>query len=467
MTFPGNTPSIALNAIDKCRLPVEAQAAILDNATFLSALLQNEFVELDSEVLDRLYTKKRKPSADDAVALLSRPLSDAQIKKVLLLETRTRPIQALCETNRLSEELVKVAFEQKKIAETVATTLVKHGFLEDESLDPVLRERAAVLAGPPSMLRWMDTSATKTEEAVKATLSSSSLDHPHRLRREDRPVLSRVIEAYPSSIETLVRPEISSSVLQVVCASRHLSKDLQQKVISVALAHPDQTGVEFALLALVNHPVCEKEVVESVKNSFQSASKAQDAASRRLKDWEKKPTVTVSYSEVSDPGVLSWMVKRATSFDGRQGFYTPPKPFEVAALCHNPNLSDDQRQRLGSDLESFQVRDAIGESVFNSAYLALYGRPHQTATTLEAKPAKAYAPTGTSRFGRGCVDDTDSVSSGGQLAARTLAMSWRGTSHSFVDTLSLSTSQWGLFFDLLDMMPDATLEEIAAVAETS
>lgn len=458
--------SIATHVVGVCRLPVEAQSAVVDRPDLVSAITHNEVVDLDPAIFRRIYAKKQMPSADDAVALLSRALTEDQMAHVLSIETRNRPIKAMCESNRLPTSIITLAFSKKKIASIVAERLVAHGFLEDEEFTTELRAHAAGLAGAEALLRWIDADQTRTDADVEAAFANTALDYPTRLKSSDRAFLARLVEAHPSVMHALVRSNVSTSVLQVLCSSRHLTEELQREILKVTSKHPDQVGIEYALLALVNHPVCVKDVVESVKASWPSDSKAHSAAERRLADWEKKPTVMVAFRDIDDEVILEWLVRRACSFSSPYNGYTPAKPFEVVELCYNQHLSQAQKDRLASDLYDPAVRNHVGDAAFRAAFEALHQKPFDPHNTEKWEVGSGYRPPHVKQFVRGVLEPGNPAD-GGQLIARTLAMPWRGMSHAFVDTLVLTTSQWGLFFELLDMMPDASIAEIAAVAETS
>jgi hypothetical protein len=425
-------------------------------------LAANSVVELDEDVWFEMYRVKPQISASLASDLVSRTLTARQRRHVFSTEKRSGPLVQMLHFNRLTAEEVCHALGTKA-APRLAEVLVVQGFVSDDSFPLELRERVSIVAGPRARLAWLDKKETVTEAEAREVLALGELRGENRVSTEIRSSIARLVERFPLILDICVKADTSCGLLQLAAGSRHLNTEaLQHEAVKTAASHKDAVGADYAMLALANSPVAHQSTVEMIaKLTFE---KSPEAASRRLAAFDKKPTVSVAFKDVQDPEVLEWLVRRACSFSSRYGDYTPPKPFELAALALNPNLSVEQKQRVSSDIHAMNVREQLGERAFLVAFAAISSeKPWETHLddTAGAYVVREEAPR---RF-RGL--ETHSQAANGDVVAQALSNNFRMHSHAFVENLDLTVEQWRLFLDLCNMMPDTLISEVASVAEAT
>jgi hypothetical protein len=442
-------------------LGLTAQKAVADRTDLIEHLAANKVVEIDEDVWFAMYRVKPQISASLASDLVSRTLSARQRRHVFATEKRSGPLMQMLHFNRLTAEEVCHALGTK-VAPRLAEVLVAQGFPSDPDFPEELRERVAVVAGPKSRLAWLDKKATLTEREARDVLALDELRGSNRVSAELRSHIARLVERFPLIIDDCVKADTSCGLLQYAAGSRHLSSEaLQHEAVRTAASHKDSVGADYAMLALANSPVAHQSTVELITKL--SLEKSPDAARRRLLAIDKKPTVTGAFKDVQDPDVLEWLVRRACSFNSRYGDYTPPKAFELAAIAPNPNLSDEQKLRVSSDLHTLVVREQLGEATFLAAFSAISAeKPWELHIDVRetAYTVREEAP----RHLRGIEMHHEA---NGDVVARALSNNFRMHSHVFVENLDFTIEQWRLFLDLCNMMPDTLLSEVAGVAEAT
>jgi hypothetical protein len=443
-------------------LDLKAQKAVADRTDLVGHLAANNVVDLDEDVWFEMYRVKPQISASLASDLVSRQLTPRQRRHVFTTEKRSGPLMQMLHFNHLTTEEVCHALGTK-VAPRLAEVLVAQGFTSDDEFPEELRERVSIVAGPKARLAWLDKKAALTEKEAREVLALDELRGSNRVSTELRSYIARLVERFPLILDSCVKADTSCGLLQLAAGSRHLTTEaLQHEAVRTAVSHKDAVGADYAMLALANSPVALQSTVEMIATL--SLEKCPEAAARRIAAFSKKPTIATPFKDVEDPDVLEWLVRRACSFSSRYGDYTPPKPFELAALAPNPHLSAEQKQRVSSDLHSLTVREQLGESAFKAAFATVSSEKPWELHTEGVVIKYAVHGEGPRRF-RGL--EVQPEASSGDVVARALSNNFRMHSHAYVENLDLTVEQWRLFLDLCNMMPDTLISEVVGVAEAT
>lgn len=456
-----NLRTAPMGVADLCRLSAPAQRAIARQAELAPHLASNGYTELEEDVWYSLYSVKPAVKADVALELVSRRLTRGQIQFVLRNEKRSTVLTSLLRHHLLEREEIELGLLSKNVS-VIADALCESGFVLDETQPYDLRAAVAKASSFKHQLQWLATTSQATEQDVTSFLTAQQNDtKPTRLSKTERMSAAQIVEKFPSAVALMVDGTLSTSFLQLACGSRRITNlDHQKEAVQTAVKRSagDSNGSDFALVALVNNPVCHTEVIENVAtlNAFERASQA---ASRRLLKMDTQAPVMVTYENVTEDAALEWLVRRATSFSNKYGDYTPPKPFELCALARNSNLTVEQQNRVKSEMSNTWVCEVVGLEIFNVAAAALGLSP------VEAFDVPKYAPFLKAKAIPLANINLEHAEQGGTVVASMLSSPFRLYAHSFVDLLDFTEDQWQLFLQLVEMMPDTPLLNVAQATE--
>lgn len=456
-----NLRTAPMGVAELCRLSAPAQRAIARQAELVPHLASNGYTELEEDVWYSLYSIKPVVKADVALELVSRRLTRGQIQFVLRNEKRSTVLTSLLRHHLLEREEIELGLSSKS-ASVIADALCESGLLLDETQPYDLRSAVAKASSFKFQLQWLATASQATEQDIAVFLAAQQTTAKlTRLSKMDRISAAQIVEKFPSSVSLMVKETLSISFLQLACGSRRITDlDHQKEAVQTAVKYSaeDSNGSDFALVALVNNPVCHTEVIENVAtlNAFERASQA---ASRRLSKMDTQAPVMVTYENVTEDASLEWLVRRASSFSNKYGDYTPPKPFELCAIARNPNLTTEQLKRVKSEMANTWVCEVVGFEVFNAAAAALGLSP------METFDLPKYAPRHKPKVVPPAKIDLEHAEQGGNVVAAMLSSPFRLYVHNFVDLLDLTEDQWQLFLQLIEMMPDTQLLNVAQATE--
>lgn len=299
-------------------------------------LAQN--VNLPSPVWRQLWGKR--PELNRAIDLVSRQLPRPDRDVVLSGETRSRVLCALIEHNVLSLD------EQEDLLRTAPDAALSC-LLEQSWVDPSLRVRLARHVGGLSLLSEIayDTSGAFTDDEVSSLLDTFDTWVPEGRFRERSHLLKVLLFLRPSLVATAARSSVDSLVT-AAAGSLNLSADLARVIAGLdpasTLGDKDLVDRRFALLALVNNPVVGLDVVSEVVARCEKVAGLEQVVSSY--DRRKtRPGLTVSYTEVSDPEQITWLVRRSLPSE-----YHPARSMELILLAQNPHLDDASRVSVES-----------------------------------------------------------------------------------------------------------------------
>ena len=465
MNYP--TPDFTTAIIKYCRLSPAAQNAALLVPEARSHLCSNEYTTMDETVWKAAYGKRPLSQVNDALELIDRPLTQAQIQHVIDVETRATPLNKLVAMHRLSQAQMDTAISKKKCGQSVASELVEAGVATDKTFDQPFRRKLVQTAGGNALLTWLATAEEATEaDAIEAFVS---YEPPAGIpTRQHRRKLAAVVERFPNVLPVCVAQGSPGPLLSIACGSRHLTDEtLQHQALEAPESHGDVTTVGFAWIALANLPVAQKSTIERIA-AQQASDRAASAAAERLRKFDSRPTVAVPYDQIEDQGVISWLVGRVCSFISRRDdTYTPPKPFELIALSANPHLSYDAAKRIAADLQSYEVEEAAG-ALAERAFHDLGAKFDQQ---LVGRPQFNYRPT-TEYTVRNPRDITQPSGFNAELLVTMPATTkvgamrnmYRCAVHQFVESLEWPAEKWSLLFELAPNMTDMPVDEFVDLA---
>jgi len=456
-----NSRTAPMGVAELCRLSASAQRAIARQSALAPHLAANGYTELEEDVWYSLYSIKPVVKADVALELVSRRLTRGQIQFVLRNEKRSTVLTALLRHHLLEREEIELGLSSKSV-NVIADALCESGFVLDDTQPYDLRSAVAKASSFKFQLQWFATASQVTEQDVAVFLApQQTTSKSTRLSKTERMSAAQIVEKFPSSVALMVNGTLSISFLQLACGSRRItSLDHQKEAVQTAVKYSaaDADGSDFALVALVNNPVCHTEVIENVA-TLTAFERASQAASRRLSKMDTQAPVMVTYDNVTEESSLEWLVRRASSFSNKYGDYTPPKPFELCAIARNPHLTAEQQKRVKSEMANTWICEVVGVETFNVAAAAL------GIDQAEASELPRYAPRLTAKFIPPAKIDLDHAEQGGNVVAAMLSSPFRLYVHNFVDLLDLTEDQWQLFLQLIEMMPDTQLLNVAQATE--
>lgn len=136
-----STNDFVSSVAQHCRLSEPAQQAVLRIPGVRRNLCVNEYVDLHPTVWTAAYGTKQLAAADDAVALINRPLTNELVEHVIEVETRVRPLNELIVRHRLTQKQMETLIGKKKCGQAAAAALVEAGVAADVAFAAEFRRR--------------------------------------------------------------------------------------------------------------------------------------------------------------------------------------------------------------------------------------------------------------------------------------------------------------------------------------
>lgn len=361
------------------------------------------FLAANSHLSERgwyaLWPKRPRPSSEIAVSLANRELDKERRRHVLECDTRAKTLQALIEQNVLEPDEQKVLLASKGAAGKVAAEL-----LQQPWVDPALAREAAERAGGWHYLIWLagtDTTIVSDEE-VSAFLAGYRSWEPKKIEYRTRSAaLKKLLARRPAAIAAAVGPDQHEAVVTAAAGSRHLVEAAwQYRVAGITpgaakapFTSSELTQRKYALLALVNNPVCCQDVLDEITRQLELADLGYEAADilRSIKHRRglDRPTVGTTYDKVEDPEVLDWLVRRSqVQLDPETDRQRPGQPHDLPLLAANPHLNQDQAEKVANALRQRPAHDALGDEGVRTALASLAERFEHVRLRGEQEPAE-------------------------------------------------------------------------------
>jgi hypothetical protein len=343
----------------------------LHTAANRQMLCRNEF--LTPRQWEQLWSADL--AAEDAAWMVSRALTPAQIDRVTAVERRSSVLLSMGRYNDLDEQTLL-----RMVDRVASSTFAVQVMSFPGATEAVRTAAAAHLTGAPR-LQWVaahtdgvapDVLAAEILSAAEAMVSttkkneSSKPELALRHLRTFNDAVTKCLAADPSVLDLLVQPgSVPLALRTILAGSRHLHAAAQHAVLD-----DFDTVEEFTALAFVANPVADREIVAHfTAESFPYRVRA--AAKKRLDDTA--PAVSESYETVSDPAVLTKLLRRALPNQYR----TDGRTQDLVALAHNPALSDDAAASVAAALETAVPR-TVPATHLDSARTHLATRRNET-----------------------------------------------------------------------------------------
>lgn len=306
------------------------------------ALSANPF--LDEETWTALYPAKPVPPVEVASNLCRRRLNAAQRAHVLAVEKRSAPLVTFLRFNVLAADEQRALAERRKISPALFETFVTQRWADPNLVRPLV----FACKGQP-MLDWVATAppgALGDDELMNLLVDFSSwgptTDSAATGARRNS-ALRRLFHTRPVALEVLEADTVDENLLTPAAGCRFLTADGARYIAGLRgepLTHQLVSSRSFALLALVNNPTVDDEVLNALDEHFrgtggQLAFTICNAVARRRERNHR--AVSPRYEEIDDPEILRRLVFRAlpASYDGERARY---KSFDALALARNPHL---------------------------------------------------------------------------------------------------------------------------------
>jgi hypothetical protein len=410
-----------------------------------------------------MYSKKPQVTAAVASYLVGRPLDDERIEFVLKNETRVSVVSGLLYANKLSPEQMLQAIALKKIGGTLAEILCKQYAHRDPSLDVSVRVAVAKAAGIAPHAELLAESSDTTEQDVRDLFSHP--DFGSRIPKGSKAALTRLLYCFPAVLDVCLAKGAKAPLLQLACGSVHLrTQEMQDAAIDAALALSEDHG-QYQMLALANLPFATESTLDRLAQHPQKVV-CESVAARRQK---KRPTVTTDLSEVTDPAVISWLVKRCLP-SRMEGSYTPAKAHELCDLVRNPNLGVEHALSMGTALltdygieETFTAAERNEMLGILEVILADVQWRDKFRTVHEDEDTPVYRVRASRPRVTGQVNDSDI---GCDALVIHLRNNFPTQGVTYMATRDLTTPQWRMVIELAPMMLNITVGELASLVST-
>ena len=342
---------------------------------------------LTDDVWEELFSRYHRDTGV-ARALVTRILTPAQLDRVCASRPNSKVASALLDVNRrLSAEQLEMLARGAKVtlAKKLADTAL-YGWIPIDDATKATLWGLARTAGPARQValiaRGGEVFSTDERREVLGVLRGSDVRTPDAawdaqlVLWRDRALLDACIGAERDAwldLRIAGLPVALSLDAQLALAALgdpgevvELTDELAQQVLQR----------RYVLLALVNNPVCRREVVEHVlgvvaswlsqpelysrvsPELLEALRTLQSSCSARLAAPHKAEHVA-DYAKVTDATQLTWLVSRATPSD----FRDRPRPLEALELSYNPNLNHSQAVALAGVLTSYDVCALLGEEL--------------------------------------------------------------------------------------------------------
>ena len=440
-----------------------AQAAFVEVRSLHETLASNEVTELEKSIWYEMYSKKPQVTAAVASYLVGRPLDDERIEFVLKNETRVSVVSGLLYANKLNPEQMLQAIALKKIGGTLAEILCKQYAHRDPSLDASVRVAVAKAAGIAPHAELLAESSDTTEQDVRDLFSHP--DFGSRMPTGAKASLTRLLYCFPAVLDVCLAKGAKAPLLQLACGSVHLrTQEMQDAAIDAALALSEDHG-QYQMLALANLPFATESTLDRLAQHPQKVV-CESVAARRQK---KRPTVTTDLSEVTDPAVISWLVKRCLP-SRMEGSYTPAKAHELCDLVRNPNLGVEHALSMGTALltdygieETFTAAERNEMLGILEVILADVQWRDKFRTVHEDEDTPVYRVRASRPRVIGQVNDSDT---GCDALVIHLRNNFPTQGVTYMATRDLTTPQWRMVIELAPMMLNITVGELASLVST-
>lgn len=306
--------------------------------------------ELTTSVWLKLWGAKR-PPADQAKALVSRPLDPELRAVVIRRETRTTVLAQFLDHNRLDLD------EQQLLAgnDHAGELLLEHRWLDHSLRKPIaLRVKGLHLLEDLAYAPLDDYS----DEEIRALLLTYGQWVGIGVRGRQmsvRHALLRVLFGRrPQTIDTVLSPSMPvdshlDELLTSAAGSANLTGAQARAIARIdaagtsSLSGDGVSRLKYCLLALLANPRCPHDVATAFEKV--PVSDLRNAAKRRLEN----PVITESFSAVVDDAHLTMLVRRASSYSGDYG-YRPGRPVELVDLARNPALGAERSAQVLGEL---------------------------------------------------------------------------------------------------------------------
>jgi hypothetical protein len=455
-------------------ISVEAQRAALAQPNTRDGLARNSYLTLDPEVWLDLWNPK--PPVDQATSLVSRPLTSSQVEFVVEKERRVSVITALIENNFVPQvQLVKllgVKALKVRVAECALEYENTHpGTYEHEFVTEMLR-----YAGGLSLLDALATS--RFDDAACVELLKTFATWAPSPGWKTSLKLARLLHLRPGLLHLFTQEEALPAMLQAAAGSQLLAEEVdQRRVLKAVSCITDTERARFILMSLAANPRLQRPVLGEVISKCSGEpdlGSVSSNAERRLQNWEKAGTVSGPYEEVNDEATIERLVRRATPFTAWDGSSSRCKPFELAALAKNPNLTEAQVSKVHSALYSFDVEEALGEEVTQVSKILARNFPALELDIIETSDPDVSAghtpgrTPGHTREGYAAPEQLRDYSD--ELASWLGRNGWRQDVDAVYwvhnEASNLSAGAWSVLFGLIDSAEHDTFKELISAARS-
>jgi hypothetical protein len=417
-----------------------------------------------------LYPAKPLPKAPIAQALAGRRLSKAQVAHLLTAENRAGVFLSLLEYNELDrDEQVLLMGNRKGFNAQVARKLITMSWVAGDLVKPI-----ALAAGGQVLLSYLanaDVAEVPDGEAADLLRTfrqwgPGTGESGGKTGLKQRSVmLQRLLGRRPGLLAAAVSAGQHESVVTAAAGNLHLrdpelqwtASGLREKVTADVLE-----ARRYALMALVNNPVCVPDVVEAVIAAARTFGQAQLLTSAMDRKTKHPEPVTVTYDQVDDPEVLRWLVSRS-----RPSEYKPDgRPFDLAALAGNPHLTEFQVKDIADALSGEAFMRQLGNEIGRAARLAFTAAYPDNAPEWWAQDAKQYDDLESND-----VDELSQYPPWVMPQEQALQVNVKDLEHRYepssilvhaCDRLGNDRGRWETFFTLLDEF-DGTLDDLLTV----
>lgn len=347
------------------------------------------------------YTVKPLPAADVAMSLVG-PLNEVRVAHIVNCETRSGPLTQLVENWTLSDQDLATLMAGKGFTKSIAAKL----YAKPNITDPDVKHRCAHRAGGKSLLDWYAYGTTVDYDEILAAMSDMTASFGTAKLKQSKDELHAILHRYPQLVCDLAAAEtVDPRIHTQLAGSRHLTDvALQLRLGANNPEFGDYDTWAWRMLTLVNNPVVGDEVFDMVLAVVDENAGAYSEATYKVKEsisrrrGQGQARVTDTYETVDNPATLGWLVNRVRPFDNGYGPGKPGRPWDAAALAHNPHLNDEQADRLAPALDTPFALDQLGDTWLPAAQALLAAHADGPAlralavTVTEVTDPRPYIP---------------------------------------------------------------------------
>jgi hypothetical protein len=314
--------------------------------------------ELTTSVWLKLWGSKR-PSADQAKDLVSRPL-DRELRAVVIRrETRTTVLERFLAYNHLERDEQELLAGQSHAGELL---LAQRWFHRDLRKPVALRVKGLQLLEDLAYAPLDTYSDAEINTLLLSYGQWIDLGTRGRQMRTRYALLRVLFGRRPSTIAVLFDPAMPegsplNDLLTSAAGSANVTAEQSRLIAKVgadgssALDSEDIARLSYCLLALLANPRCPHDVAKALlEPKVASTGDIRQAARRRLEG----PVLTGSLSAINDAEHISWLVKRSMPRSGDYG-YRPARPIELLELARNTHLPaelvEQVTRTVGTDID--------------------------------------------------------------------------------------------------------------------